>query len=79
MAIDFGNGPQIKSRAIQGAKVDVQIGDTSAYGSLANNPLEGLTIPSEKDEVLNQIDNGENKFYSQSNSIRHNNQRKYFY
>ena len=61
MAVDFGNGPQIKSRAIQGAKVDVQIGDTSAYGSLANNPLEGLTIPSEKDEVLNQIDNGENK------------------
>ena len=54
MAIDFGNGPQIKSRAIQGAKVDVQIGDTSAYGSLANNPLEGLTIPSEKDEFRNQ-------------------------
>jgi hypothetical protein len=61
MAVDFGNGPQIKSRAIQGAKVDVQIGDTSAYASLANNPLEGLTIPSEKDEVLNQIDNGEKK------------------
>tara|TARA_R110002153_G_scaffold49200_1_gene138790 strand:- start:5513 stop:6028 length:516 start_codon:yes stop_codon:yes gene_type:complete len=61
MAVDFGNGPQIKSRAIQGAKVDVVVGDTSAYASLANNPLEGLTIPSKKDEVLGQIEDGKKK------------------
>jgi len=56
MAIDFGTGPQIKSRPIQGAKVDVVVGDTSGYAALANNPLEGLTIPSKADEVISQID-----------------------
>lgn len=56
MAVDFGSGPQIKSRPIQGAKVDVVMGDTSGYAALANNPLEGLTIPSKTDEVLSQID-----------------------
>jgi hypothetical protein len=56
MAVDFGSGPQIKSRPIQGAKVDVVIADTSAYNQLGNNPLEGLTIPSKTDEVLSQID-----------------------
>lgn len=61
MAVDFGNGPQIKSRPIQGTKVDVVVGDTSGYAALANNPLEGLTIPSEREEVLNQIDDGKKK------------------
>ena len=61
MAIDFGTGPQIKSRPIQGAKVDVVVGDTSAYATLANNPLEGLTIPSKKDAVLGQIEDGKKK------------------
>lgn len=56
MAIDFGTGPQIKSRPIKGAKVDVVVGDTSGYAALANNPLEGLTIPSKADEVISQID-----------------------
>jgi hypothetical protein len=54
--VDFGNGPQIKSRPIQGAKVDVVEADTSAYSALENNPLEGLTIPSKTDEVIRQID-----------------------
>jgi len=61
MAIDFGTGPQIKSRPIQGAKVDVVVGDTSGYAALANNPLEGLTIPSKKDAVLGQIEDGKKK------------------
>lgn len=56
MAIDFGSGPQIKSRPIQGQKVDVVMADTSAYSALGNNPLEGLTIPSKADEVISQID-----------------------
>jgi hypothetical protein len=61
MAIDFGTGPQIKSRPIQGAKVDVVVGDTSGYAALGNNPLEGLIIPSKTDEVLDQIDKGKKK------------------
>lgn len=61
MAIDFGTGPQIKSRPIKGATVDVVVGDTSGYAALANNPLEGLTIPSKTDEVLGQIDDGKKK------------------
>ena len=56
MAVDFGSGPQIKSRPIQGAKVDVVMADTSAYSALGNNPLEGLTIPSKADEVISQMD-----------------------
>jgi len=36
MAVDFGNGPQIKSRAIQGQKVDVVSGGSdNAWGALA--------------------------------------------
>jgi hypothetical protein len=54
--VDFKNGPQIKSRPIQGAKVDVVEADTSAYSALANDPLEDLTIPSKTDEVIRQID-----------------------
>lgn len=37
MAVDFGNGPQIKSRAIQGQKVDVVSGGSdNAWGALAD-------------------------------------------
>jgi hypothetical protein len=36
MAVDFGNGPQIKSRAIQGQKVDVMTGGDNAWGALAD-------------------------------------------
>ena len=37
MAVDFGNGPQIKSRAIQGQKVDVVSGGSdNAWSALAD-------------------------------------------
>lgn len=64
MAVDFGNGPQIKSRAIQGQKVDVMTGGDNGWGALADgiasagaNAAAGISARASKaDKALDSMD-----------------------